>query len=349
VDAKTTAKTGARRVIVGIAALFILFIIVSLVSVGIGDEHVPVGASAQIICAHVFGYNAPADVINKYGLIIWDIRVPRVILAIIVGILLATAGTALQGLLLNPLADPYTVGVSSGAALGAAIAFVFGISGWFHGFGVPVTAFLFACAAMVAVYSLARSSGRVSIHSFLLAGIVVGSFLWALLTFVLSIRGQDVSRIIYWLLGSFVAPDNPWAYVLIPLPFAVIGLAVLYGLARDLNVFSLGEETAQHLGIETETLKVIVMATTSLLTAAAVSVSGIIGFVGLVVPHIARRIFGADHRVLLPTAALSGAILMVASDTVARVLGELPVGVITALIGAPFFLYLLRRQSGMTR
>jgi len=262
-----------------------------------------------------------------------------------VGMLLAVAGAALQGLLLNPLADPYTVGVSSGAALGASVAVVFGLTPLFWGFGVPVIGFVTAIGAMFLVYSLARFRGRLATHSFLLAGVVVGSFLWALLTFVMTLAGQDLSVIIYWLLGSFSAPD-PWGYVRIAAPFTVFALVGLYAFARDLNVFALGEETAERLGVSAEGLKNAVIAITSLATAAAVSVSGIIGFVGLVTPHIARRVFGPDHRILLPSAALMGAILMVAADTAAQnVIGsiELPVGVITALLGAPFFCYLLKR------
>jgi iron complex transport system permease protein len=345
---KTRVKSGmAGRVVAGTAALLVLLTVAMAISIGIGAEPVPIGAQAKVIGAHLFGSDIPAD-IAKFDVIIWQMRLPRVVLAVIVGVLLAAAGAALQGVLLNPLADPYTVGVSSGAAFGAAVAFIVpGFSVLFYGFGVPAVAFLFACAAMLVVYSLAKFAGRVSIHSFLLAGIVVGSFLWAALTFVLTIAHEHVATIVRWLLGSFA--DAPWSYVLMVLPFAVIGLAILYAMARDLNVYSLGEETARHLGIETETLKLVVIATTSLITAAAVSVSGIIGFVGLIVPHIARRGFGPDPRVLIPTAALSGAILMVLADTAARALGELPVGVITALIGAPFFLYLLRRQAAGSR
>jgi iron complex transport system permease protein len=343
----TNKSTGiAGRAAAATAVLFALLVIASMVSMSIGAERVPVGESVRIIANHVssvFGAHATA-VDPVRDTIIWNIRVPRVMLAAIVGILLAAAGAALQGLLLNPLADPYTVGTSSGAALGAAIAFVLGIGAWFHGFGVPIVSFIFAGSAMVVVYSVARFSGRVSINSFLLAGIVVGSFLWASLTFVLTLAHQDLAKIVYWGLGSFDAPD-PWAYVLMTIPFAIVGLGVLYAMARDLNVFALGEETARHLGIETESLKLIIIAATSLITATAVAVSGIIGFVGLVVPHISRRIFGPDHRVLLPAAALSGGILMVLADTVARALGELPVGVVTAMVGAPFFLYLLRRQA----
>lgn len=340
---KAQPKTGiVRKVASGTLILTVVLLIAAMVSVGIGAEPVPPAGIAKIIGAHLFGLDVPSDIMDRYDVIIWDIRLPRVVLAVIVGLLLATSGAALQGLLLNPLADPYTVGVSSGAALGASIAIACGWLGWFYGFGVPVVAFVFACAAMLVVYSMARFAGRVSMNSFLLAGIVVGSFLWAVLTFVMTLARQDLTTIMFWLLGSLA--DKPWSYVVMTLPFAALGLIILYALARDLNVFSLGEETAQHLGIETETLKIIVIATTSLITAAAVSVSGIIGFVGLVVPHIARRVFGADHRVLLPTAALLGAILMVLADMAARALGELPVGVVTAMIGAPFFLYLLRRQ-----
>lgn len=337
------SENSRNRAVAGAGLLLLVFVVAAALSIGVGAEPVPVRDIAKTIASHFTGASVP----STYDTIIWDIRLPRVLLAAIVGILLAVAGAALQGLLLNPLADPYTVGVSSGAAFGAALAFVLGLSRFFHGFGVPALAFLFAVAAMLVVYSLARFAGRVSIHSFLLAGIVVGSFLWAALTFIMTIARQDLATIIHWLLGGFDAPE-PWAYVVMTLPFAVLGLAALYALARDLNVFSLGEETARHLGIETEGLKIAVIATTSLITAAAVSVSGIIGFVGLIVPHIARRMFGSDHRVLLPTAALLGAILMVLADTLARLLGEVPVGVITALLGAPLFLYLLRRQPGGT-
>lgn len=330
----------SRRLRLGTIGLLLLLLVISTIAVGVGPVHVPVSDTIRTVAAHLTGGGNASDVQDT---IIWELRFPRVLLAIIVGMLLAVAGVALQGLLLNPLADPYTVGVSSGAALGASIAVVLGLTGWVYGFGVPVVAFVFAIAAMLVVYSLSKFAGRVSMHSFLLAGIVVGSFLWAVLTFVMTLAGQDLSTIIRWLLGS-LDTAAPWTYVVMTLPFALIGIGVIYGMARDLNVFSLGEETARHLGIETENLKLIIIATTSLITAAAVSVSGIIGFVGLMVPHIARRVFGSDHRILIPTAALSGAILMVLADTAARMLHEVPIGVITAMLGAPFFLYMLRRS-----
>jgi iron complex transport system permease protein len=321
-----------------------------VVDVSYGETRVPVASVARVIGAHLspVGHHAVHGVSQVDQTIVWQIRVPRAILALLVGAMLAMAGAALQGLLLNPLADPYTVGVSSGAALGAGIATIMGLAGVFGGYGVPAVAFVFALGAMFVVYALARSAGRVSIHSFLLAGIVVGSFLWALLSFVLALAagdpGEAQGKIIAWLLGSFNAVD-PWGYVRIAAPFALLGVVALFAFARDLNVFSMGEETAGHLGLDTENLKLIILGVTSLITAAAVSVSGIIGFVGLVIPHICRKLFGPDHRVLIPTSAFAGASLCVFADLVSRAIlppSGLPVGIVTALLGAPFFLYLLK-------
>jgi len=333
---------GARVVRISFL-LFLILLAAMCFSILVGAEYVPIGDAAKVITSHLTGRSYSVD--QSFDLIIWQIRLPRVILGVIVGMLLAAAGAALQGLLRNPLADPYTVGVSSGAALGAATAMVFGLMDWFFGFGVPVFSFAFAIAAMVLVYFLAQSSGRISIYSFLLAGIVVGSFLWALLTFILTLAHQDLAVIIRWLLGSLSVSDHPWGYVLMTLPFAAVGISILVIFARDLNVYSVGEETAVTLGIETEKLKIVVIAAASLITAAAVAASGIIGFVGLIVPHIARRIFGADHRILIPASSICGAILLVIADAAARLLGEMPIGVITAMMGAPFFLYLLRFRS----
>lgn len=311
-------------------------------SVGQGD----VGFAEAVSSLGRFLSGDAVDPVTAQEQIVIAVRLPRVILGLLVGMLLASVGVALQGLLLNPLADPYTIGVSSGAALGASLAVVAGGAGWAGGFGLPAAAFITAIAAVVVVYSLATRRGKISIHSFLLAGIVVGSFLWALLTFLLTLAGQDLATIIYWLLGNLSSPD-PWGYVRIVLPFAVLGLAVLFSFSRDLNVYASGEEGARHLGVDTEALKIVIIVLASLITAAAVSVSGIIGFVGLIVPHTARRMFGSDHRILLPTSALLGATLLVMADTAARTVvssGELPVGVVTALIGAPFFCYLLKRR-----
>ncbi|MEN6357279.1 MAG: iron ABC transporter permease [Armatimonadota bacterium] len=337
---------------IGCVSLLILLALAFAFDVSYGESSVPVGAVVRVVGSHLPGLAGSALGVSEMDrTIVWDIRVPRALLALIVGALLAMAGAALQGLLLNPLADPYTVGVSSGAALGAGLATILGLSTVAGGYGVPVVAFVFAMGAMFIVYALARSAGRVSIHSFLLAGIVVGSFLWAMLSFVIALapHGPDgvQSSIIFWLLGSFDAAD-PWGYTRIAAPFAAFGLIALFAFARDLNVFSMGEETARHLGIETENLKIVIIAVASLITSAAVAVSGIIGFVGLVVPHICRKIFGPDHRILIPTAAIGGAVLTVLADLISRVVlppSGLPVGIVTAMLGAPFFLYLLKTSK----
>jgi iron complex transport system permease protein len=338
-----------RRLAAGCAVLLVILALAIALDVSYGETDIPLGRVWTVVASHIpFVSAAPSQ---QDATIIWQIRVPRALLAVLVGAMLAMAGAALQGLLLNPLADPYTVGVSSGAALGAGIATVAGLDAIYGGYGVPCVAFIFAMGAMFVVYGVARSAGRVSIHTFLLAGIVVGSFLWALLSFVLARAAGDPAeaqgKIIQWLLGSF-DKAGPWAYVRVAAPFALFGLVALFAFARDLNLFSMGEETARHLGIETENLKIIIIAVASLVTAAAVAVSGIIGFVGLVVPHICRRILGPDHRVLIPTSALGGASLAVLADLVSRAIlppSGLPVGIVTAMLGAPFFLYLLRASK----
>jgi iron complex transport system permease protein len=282
---------------------------------------------------------------DSASVILWQLRLPRMVLAALVGVLLSLSGLMLQGLLRNDLADPYTIGVSSGAALGASAAVLAGWEARWHGFGVPLAAFVCAILATMLVLLVARRNGVLRVSVFLLTGIVVGSFMWAGVTLMLTLAGADVARVLFWLMGSFA--DAEWTRVRLLLPFAVMGIAGLRAMAYGLNAFALGEESAAHLGVEVERLKRWAIVLAALCTAAAVSVSGIIGFVGLVVPHIARRLFGADHRHLVLSVAALGAILMVWADTLARTVArpaEIPVGVITALIGSPFFITLLRRE-----
>lgn len=286
-----------------------------------------------------------ADSSDSASVIVWQLRLPRMMMAAMVGMLLSVAGVILQGLLRNDLADPYTIGVSSGAAMGASAAVLAGWEARWHGFGVPLAAFVCAIAATVLVLGVARREGVLRVSVFLLAGIVVGSFMWSVVTLMLTLAGADVGRVLFWLMGSFA--DAEWTRVRLLVPFVALGMVGLRAMAYGLNAFALGEESAAHLGFEVEKLKRWAIVLAALCTAAAVSVSGIIGFVGLVVPHIARRLFGADHRQLFWTAASLGAILMVWADTLARSVArpaEIPVGVITALLGAPFFVALLRRE-----
>ena len=281
--------------------------------------------------------------------IIFQIRLPRVIGGALIGAALATAGVLFQGLLRNPMADPYIIGTSAGAALGATIAMILPINLAFLGFGlVPVAAFIGALATVTLVYNLARVGGKTPIISMLLAGFVVSALLAAVIAFMMSISdrlGLNLRSVYSFLMGHISVTD--WGQIAVIAPLVIGGIIVARFFALHLNAFSLGEEGAAYLGIEVERDKMLILALGSLLTAAAVSISGLIGFVGLVMPHAVRLSLGPDHRLLLPASALAGAAFVVIADLLARTLlapVEIPVGIITALIGAPFFLYLLRRS-----
>lgn len=278
--------------------------------------------------------------------IIWDLRLPRILLAAVVGAMLAAGGAALQGLLGNPLAEPYTVGVSSGCVLGASMAVTLGLEGVAGGWGVPLFGFATGLAAVALVFIFARRAGRLDVNTFLLAGIIVGSLFWAVTTFALSLAREDLARIFSWLIGSFSTP-YPWSYLSMAAVTCGVSVAGLYRYARDLNAYALGEEAALHLGVEPERLKLWVVCLVTLGTAACVSAAGVIGFVGLIVPHGVRRFTGHDHRALIVASALAGACLLVLADALARGLvppREIPIGVITAAIGAPVFLLILYRN-----
>lgn len=277
--------------------------------------------------------------------ILWQIRVPRVILAALIGLLLSVSGVILQGILRNPLADPYILGISAGGAVGAAISIalgaqfvVFGIS------SVPATAFLFALIAVFIVYKLSQVAGRTTPETLILAGVALSAFCSAILALIIIMTG-NLQSIYFWLLGSLSSAT--WSNVITVIPYAMIGLGVAYFFSKELNALLLGEEMAITLGVDVENTRLILITVSSLMTAAAVSVSGLIGFVGLVVPHWIRLLIGPNHRHLVPISALSGMLLVVVTDTLARTVlspMEIPIGIVMALLGAPFFLYLLRRR-----
>ncbi len=280
--------------------------------------------------------------------IIFQIRLPRVIAGALVGAALATAGVLFQGLLRNPMADPYIIGTSAGAALGATIAMLLPVNLAFLGFGlVPVAAFCGALGTVFLVYNLARVGGKTPIISMLLAGVVASSFLAAIMALLISISDRlqlNLQSVYSFLLGHISVTG--WEQIAVITPLVIGGIIIARFFAFRLNAFALGEEGAAYVGVEVERVKVSILALGSLLTAAAVSISGLIGFVGLVVPHAVRLSFGPDHRFLLPASALAGGVFVVIADLLARTVlapEELPVGVITAIIGAPFFIYLLRR------
>lgn len=279
--------------------------------------------------------------------VFFQIRLPRVMLAGLVGACLAAAGAAYQGLFRNPLADPYLIGVASGASLGAVLALILPLAPVLYSMGaVQLMAFGGALVTVAAVYALARVGGAVPVSTLLLAGVALGAFGSAITSFLMYIHGDKLVSIYSWLLGGFSLGD--WSKVLAILPYAVVGLAYLCLHGRVLNVLQLEEEQAVQLGLPVEMLKIGLITAATLVTAAAVSVSGLIGFAGLIVPHAVRLIWGPDYRFLLPMSILLGAAFLVAADTLARtVLGstEIPVGAVTAFVGAPFFLYLLRQKK----
>jgi iron complex transport system permease protein len=321
-------------------ALSVALVLCAALAANIGPAKVPPAEVAGVVWGKITG--APSGVSQTHETIVWQFRLPRVALGILVGACLAGAGATFQGLLLNPLADPYLIGVSAGAGLGASVAMLLRLDTIAGGFGVPLFAFAFALLTMALVYRLAMVRGKLELESFILAGVVAGSFLWAGVTLVLSLAGQDMATIFRWLMGNLDIQD--WRPPLIVAALALIsGLGVLMR-ATELNLLGSGEESARQMGVEVERAKRTIIVLGSLMTSAAVCFSGIIGFVGLVMPHMARRIVGPEHRVLLPCAALIGACFLVLADTAARSLPEeVPVGIVTAVIGAPFFFYLLRR------
>ncbi len=280
--------------------------------------------------------------------ILFQIRLPRVVAGALVGAALAAAGVLFQGMLRNPLADPYIIGTSAGGAFGATLAMMLPLSFAFLGFGlVPIAAFFGALAAVLLVYNLARVGGKTPIISMLLAGFAVSAMLIAAMSFMITMsdRLQLILHSIWsFLMGGIRVSD--WSQIAIIAPMIIGGIVVARFLAFRLNAFSLGEEGAAYLGINVERDKLTILGLGSLLTGAAVSLSGLVGFVGLVVPHAVRLVLGPDHRLLLPAAALSGGAFLVIADLLARTVlapTEIPVGILTALIGAPFFIYLLRR------
>lgn len=280
---------------------------------------------------------------SESKLVIFGLRLPRIALGILVGAALSTAGAGFQALLRNPLADPYVLGVSSGAALGAIISLI--VAPHTPGL-IQLAAFAGAIATIAAVYFLGRRGGQLDSATLLLAGIVTASFLSAAIMFLMTtLSGRDLRGMAFWLMGDLSSPaaiDLKWLYFLL-----VIAVGSIYTTSSDLNLILTGEQEARHLGVNVHRVKLVVYVAASVLTGLAVSVAGAIGYVGLLVPHVIRMMFGTDYRLLIPASALGGAILIVLADTLARTVvapTELPVGAMTAIAGAPVFIYLMRRR-----
>lgn len=284
---------------------------------------------------------------DKFTFIIWNIRLPRTILVALTGAALSGSGAAYQGLFRNPLADPFLIGVASGAGLGAVIAMSIQWPYTFWGLmAIPAASFIFALLTVFIVYFLARVGQTVPTTNLILAGVAFSSFATSLTSFLMLRSTSEVRRALGWLLGG--ASQAGWTAILAMLPYLVIGLGILIIFGYRLNLLQFGDDQAQHMGLNVTRTKTILLIASSLATAAAVAFSGIIGFIGLVVPHIMRLWFGADYRRLIPLSIISGASALLLSDIIARIVlapQEIPVGIITALVGAPFFLWVLRRAK----
>lgn len=324
-----------KKVVTAYVLTCTLFIISIWCGVAIGSVHIPI----EVL------WNQSVD--ETAANIFWKIRLPRVLLAGLVGAALAIAGAAFQGLLKNPLADPYTLGISSGASVGAVMTIFFNISIPVVGlYALPTFSMIGAIITMVVVMSFARIVDRsLKMETLILTGVIFSSFLGSLISLMIALSGEELRQVIGWLLGS--VSMRGWPYVQMIIPFVIVGSLMLWTQRRELNVLLYGEERAKHLGVNVKRSKYLILVGGSMLTGAAVAVSGTIGFVGLVVPHMTRMIWGSDHRHLLPLSFFNGATLLIICDLVARTIilpRELPIGVITAFIGAPVFSYIFYKQ-----
>ena len=332
-----------KKVLIVSILLGLLLILVILASITMGSVKVPPLRSIRILFQSILGLKGVGSETERT--IILSLRLPRAILAGFVGAGLSISGVTFQALLRNPLADPYILGVSSGAAVGAIMAILLGLST--SSLGLPLASFLGALLTILVVFYFGRQDGKIHPNTLLLAGVIIGSFLSALIMFFISVsQKEELHTIIFWLMGDFSFSSA--RAILVILPYVLLGIFLLYSRSRHLNLILSGEENAIQLGVDVERLKLVSYLSASLITAASVSVCGLIGFVGLIIPHSVRLIFGPDHRLLIPSAALVGASFLIASDTFARTLlapTELPVGVITAAFGGPFFIYLLKTRK----
>lgn len=338
-----TSLTNNKLFAYFIASSFLLFAII--VGISLGSVSVPVPILFQIIGKEWFHLPILAEPDVMYTNIMMSIRLPRVLLAGLVGASLAIAGAAFQGLLRNPLADPYTLGVSSGASLGAVMTISFGLSASsiLYGFALPIFSIIFAVLTIFFVLVFAQKMDQsMKVETIILTGIIFSAFLSAFISLIIALSDEEIYQVFGWLMGS--VGMRGWVYVWIILPFFIVGTVILLMNTDELNALTFGEDRAKHLGVNVERRKLIILIAGSALTGAAVAVSGTIGFVGLVVPHFIRQIWGPDHKHLLPLSLFIGSGFLILADLVARTIiapTELPIGVITSLIGAPAFAFIL--------
>ena len=351
-DLKKLYTQGKKRKLLAIFSVFIAVLIVTVVALSFGAGSPRLTEAFQVIASHVFPFLNidPGPVFTQS--IIWDIRLPRIVLALIAGAGLAASGVTMQGVLRNPLVSSYVLGISSAAGFGAALVIVFGIGliPFLGGYLIIGNAFIFCLLAMIIVYSIARLRGM-STETVILAGVAVGFLFSALLSLIQYVSPQDkaITAIVFWLLGGLYPAT--WEKILICLPIVAISIVLMMTQSWNLNIMSMGEDVAVSLGVNSKRVLTITMLLETVATASIISFTGIIGFVDLIAPHIARMLLGSDHRYLIPCSIGVGALMLLGSDTVARLIimpTELPVGIVTSLLGVPFFIYLLvsrRRRS----
>lgn len=322
------------------------WLVLTLANLSIGAVRVGFDDILRIIAERLSLVPIQEQIGDNIKYIILNVRLPRIMVSYFVGGSLAICGVAYQGLLKNPMADPYILGISSGAAFGATISIVF--FGGFRVFGIAsinITAFLGAVLVVLIVYNIAKIGNDVPVTTLLLSGIAMSQFLAALMSIMMLLFGESLHIIIHWTMGSL--SGKGWDKVMTIMPYSFIGLAIMMSISREMDILLLGDENANNLGVPAERIKKIILLTTTLLTGAAVAISGIIGFVGLIVPHATRFFTGPKHKVLLPVAFNMGGILLMVCDTLARSLitQEIPVGIVTAILGGPFFIYLLYKRK----
>jgi iron complex transport system permease protein len=353
---KTEKSPSLKRVArwkIYLLLLAVLLVATILISLNLGFMQIPIQDTFAALFKNIPGIGSLITLTPEQIAIqpiIVSIRLPRILVGALVGAALAASGTVYQGLFRNPMADPYTISASQGAALGAAISIVLGVGAgtFLGGNALPVFAFIGCVASVLVVYTISRVGSKVPISTLLLSGIAVGIFELAIVAYLQTVAGDKLGPLTFWLIGSLSSSRATWLGILTILPFIIVGIVISYLYSRDLNLFTLGEDQAQHLGVNLERSKLILMISGAFMTAAAVSISGLIGFIGLMIPHLTRLLVGPDHRVLLPASVLLGGSFLVLCDGLARVISspnEIPVGVITAVCGVTFFLYLMRRKK----
>ena len=328
--------------------LSILIIVLTtgiVISTGMGYLSIGWKDTVKIVIAKLFGNDALLSRMDPIlPTVVLDVRLPRILTSAAVGGGLAVCGTVYQAILLNPLADPYTLGVSAGAAFGAALAIILNIS--FAGaYSITLLAFIGAVSTLILVIYLSAGAGGLSSNNLILSGIIVAAILSAGISFLKYLADEQVGVIIFWLMGSFAS--RTWTHTVLICSAVILALIIFLAFARDLNLLSLGKRAASSLGVNTSKVTLIILISASLLAATCVSVSGIIGFVGLLVPHLMRGLTGPDNLRLIPVAFLTGALLLLVADTITRAVlpHEVPIGILTALIGGPFFCYIFRRRQ----